>query len=196
MSLITFIERRATENMCCSSTKKVSLILMIISSVLLSICGQQTSAQSSNSCPSMCSCIWRNGKQTAICEKQSLISIPSGISSGTQVLNLNKNNFQILPSKVFQERGLINLQKVFLAECKLGVIADDAFTQLTNLIELDLSENLLTQVPTNALKDAFNLRRLLLNQNPISNIRAEAFLPLNGLKYLDLSGMRTHSSLL
>lgn len=155
---------------------------------VLSIAGQLPTGHSSNSCPSMCSCIWRNGKQTAICEKQSLISIPSGISSGTQVLNLNKNNFQILPSKVFQERGLINLQKVFLAECKLGVIADDAFTQLTNLIELDLSENLLTQVPTSALKDAFNLRRLLLNQNPISNIRAEAFAPLTGLKYLDLSG--------
>src|SRR5437899_3064337 len=78
-------------------------------------------SECSHSCPSLCSCIWRNGKQTAICEKQGLISIPSGIGSSTQVLNLNKNNFQILPSKVFQERGLINLQKVFLAECKLGV---------------------------------------------------------------------------
>jgi netrin-G1 ligand len=164
-----------------------SQLLLFLSTILLMTQTQQT--VSTITCPSMCSCIWRNGKQTALCEKQSLISIPSGISSATQVLNLNKNNFQILPSKVFQERGLINLQKVFLAECKLGVIADDAFTQLTNLIELDLSTNLLTQVPTKSLKDCFNLRRLQLNANPIQIIRAEAFLPLTHLKSLDLSGI-------
>lgn len=159
--------------------------LLVIISILMTI---NPHLSQCSTCPSMCSCIWRNGKQTALCEKQGLISIPSGISSSTQVLNLNKNNFQILPQKVFQERGLINLQKVFLAECKLGVIADDAFTQLTNLIELDLSANLLTQVPTLALRDCFNLRRLQLNSNPISVIRADAFSPLSHLKSLDLSG--------
>ncbi len=168
-------------------SSQLLLLLPFLVTTLLTTQIQQT--VSTNTCPSMCSCIWRNGKQTALCEKQSLISIPSGISSATQVLNLNKNNFQILPSKVFQERGLINLQKVFLSECRLGVIADDAFTQLTNLIELDLSTNLLTQVPTRSLKDCFNLRRLQLNFNPIQIIRAEAFLPLTHLKSLDLSGI-------
>lgn len=140
-----------------------------------------------SACPTICTCIWRHGKQTASCERQGLISIPSGIKSGTQVLNLNSNNFQILPSKVFQERGLINLQKVFLSQCKLGVIAPDAFTQLTNLIELDLSGNLLTYVPTDIFKDCSNLRRLLLHGNPIQAVRANAFVPLDQLKSLDLS---------
>lgn len=151
--------------------------LVLISVVIASV----------RACPSMCTCIWRSGKQTALCEKQGLISIPSGISSSTQVLDLNKNNFQILPARVFQERGLINLQKVFLAECKLGVIAEDAFAQLTNLIELDLSQNLLTHVPSKALRDCPNIRRLQLNGNPIQSVRADAFAKLSHLKSIDLS---------
>ncbi len=140
-------------------------------------------------CPQVCSCIWRNGKQTTICENQNLISIPNQISPSTQVLDLNTNNFQILPSRAFQERGLINLQKLFLPRCKLGAIADDAFVQLTNLVELDLSENLLTTVPVKALANTTNLRRLLLNGNHIATISAEAFAPLTSLKFLNLSGM-------
>lgn len=139
-------------------------------------------------CPQVCSCIWRNGKQTTICESQNLISIPNQISPSTQVLDLNTNNFQILPSKAFQERGLINLQKLFLPKCKLGAIAEDAFVQLTNLVELDLSDNLLTHVPVKALANTTNLRRLLLNDNHIATINAESFTSLSNLKFLNLSG--------
>ena len=139
-------------------------------------------------CPQVCSCIWRNGKQTTICENQNLISIPNQISASTQVLDLNSNNFQILPSKAFQERGLINLQKLFLPKCKLGAIAEDAFTQLTNLVELDLSDNLLTTIPVKALANATNLRRLLLNNNHIATIGAESFATLGNLKFLNISG--------
>lgn len=154
------------------------ILLMVISS---------TRGQSSSLCPSMCSCIWRNGKQTANCERQGLIAIPTGITSSTQVLNVSGNNFQILPSRVFQERGLINLQKIFLSECKLGEIAKDAFVQLTNLVELDLSYNLLTSVPSTALSECPSLRRLLLNSNPIRVIKSDAFHQLSSLVFLDLS---------
>lgn len=146
-----------------------------------------TGALAQSQCPSMCMCIWRNGKQTANCENQGLISIPSGITALTQVLSLNKNNFQILPTKVFQERGLSNLQKVFLAECKLGVIAPDAFDKLTNLVELDLSSNLLTNIPSEALEHAKNIRRLQLNGNPIRHIRRRSLAMLEHLNSLELS---------
>lgn len=166
------------------------MALTLGSLLLLAILGVITSATYAQLmlCPQVCSCIWRNGKQTTICENQNLISIPNQISPSTQVLDLNTNNFQILPSKAFQERGLINLQKLFLPRCKLGAIADDAFTQLTNLVELDLSENLLTTVPVKALTNCTNLRRLLLNNNHIATLTAEAFAPLNNLKFLNLSG--------
>ncbi|KAH9507082.1 Leucine rich repeat C-terminal domain [Dermatophagoides farinae] len=166
----------------------IQLIIVLIIIIIIEIVESQLMT-----CPQVCSCIWRNGKQTTICENQNLISIPNQISPSTQVLDLNQNNFQILPSKAFQERGLINLQKLFIPKCKLGAIADDAFYQLTNLVELDLSDNLLTHVPVKALANATNLRRLLLNNNHIATITSESFAALNSLKFLNLSGCKTHT---
>lgn len=160
--------------------------LTVLLPVLILIQLIVTNAQTAN-CPSMCLCIWRGGKQTSLCERQGLIAVPTGIMSSTQVLHLNGNNFQILPSRVFQERGLINLQKVFLSECKLGEIAKDAFVQLTNLVELDLSSNLLTSVPSASLNECPSLRRLLLSSNPIRVIKSEAFINLTNLVFIDLS---------
>lgn len=171
-----------------SSSTMLAIKLLMIIVLIIEIVESQLMT-----CPQVCSCIWRNGKQTTICENQNLISIPNQISQSTQVLDLNQNNFQILPSKAFQERGLINLQKLFIPKCKLGAIADDAFYQLTNLVELDLSDNLLTHVPVKALANATNLRRLLLNNNHIATITAESFAALSSLKFLNLSGCKTHT---
>jgi len=146
-----------------------------------------------SNCPAKCSCIWKNGKQTTNCESQGLISIPSGIQASTQVLNLNSNNFQILPNKVFQERGLNNLQKVFLSRCKLGVVAKDAFLQLTNLVELDLSWNLLTTIPSDSFEPTPALRRLVLNNNPIQRILSSTFSLTPNLNSLDLSDCQIES---
>lgn len=121
----------------------VAVTLLSFSSVLLV----------SALCPTMCTCIWKGGKQSAECEGEGLISIPSGVSPSTQVLNLNRNSLHVLPSKVFNDRGLTNLQRLFLQSCKLGSIAEDAFDKLKNLIELDLSHNLLTSVPSTALME-------------------------------------------
>ena len=65
-----------------------------------------------------------------------------------QVLDLGGNNLQILPREVFSRHGLLNLQKLKLSHCKIGQIDPTAFRGLTNLVELDLSSNLLTSVPT------------------------------------------------
>ena len=43
---------------------------------------------------------------------------------------------------------LVNLQKLHLADCNIGQIDPSAFRGLTNLVELNLSGNLLTAVPT------------------------------------------------
>ena len=169
------------------ATTRLSSMSVLITCFLLLMFSLIPGSLSQGVCPSKCNCIWRNGKQTTVCESQGLISIPSGIAQQTQVLNLNQNNFQILPAKVFQERGLINLQKVFLSRCKLGVIAEDAFVQLTNLVELDLSSNVLTSVPSDSLKHCPNLRRLVLNNNPIGAIRKETFANTPALNSLDLS---------
>ena len=45
--------------------------------------------------------------------------------------------------------GITNLQKIFVSYCKIRKINPEAFRKLTNLVELDLGENLI-QVEINS----------------------------------------------
>lgn len=148
---------------------------------------------SSGHCPNACSCKWKNGKHTAECMSQGLFSVPAGLPPGLQVIHLERNNFHSLPGRTFQERGLVNLQRVFLAQCRLGRVASDAFQQLTNLVELDLSWNLLTAVPSSALVSVPHLRRLQLSGNPIAQLENGSFAGLSHLNYLHLSRCQLRS---
>ena len=61
------------------------------------------------------------------------------------------------------------------------------FRGLTNLVDLDLSYNALTDVPTTAVENCKYLMRLSLRANPIKFIRPRAFRGLNELVSLELS---------
>lgn len=154
--------------------------------------GAATSS-SSGHCPSACTCKWKGGKHTAECVSQGLFSVPVGLPPGLQVIHLERNNFHSLPGRTFQERGLVNLQRVFLSQCRLGRVARDAFQQLTNLVELDLSWNLLTGVPSAALRGVPHLRRLQLSGNPIAQLENASFVGLQHLTYLHLSRCQLRS---
>ncbi|GFR18054.1 leucine-rich repeat, immunoglobulin-like domain and transmembrane domain-containing protein 3 [Trichonephila clavata] len=138
-------------------------------------------------CPSVCSCKWKNGKQTAECTGNGLSVIPSDLNAATQVIDLSRNSFIEIPSQSFHQKGLVNLQKIFISECGINTIAPDAFFQLRNLVELDLSRNMLQSIPTNALNDCPNLRRLQLAHNPIKQIDSGVFSPLSHLTNLGLA---------
>ena len=81
---------------------------------------ENTGNANGNQCPYVCSCIWKGGKQTATCDRRSLTALPVGLDSGTQVIDLTGNSLSLLPSNVFLERGLINLQRIHLVDCSLG----------------------------------------------------------------------------
>lgn len=130
---------------------------------------------------------WKGGKQTVECRQRGLITLPSNIDPQTQVLDLTGSNLQTLPREAFSRANLLNLQKIYLASCKIGQVDGTALRGLTNLIELDLSDNLLTDVPSAALRDAISLRELRLNSNPIQKIEQGAFEQAPGLVKLDLS---------
>ena len=66
-------------------------------------------------------------------------------------------------------------------------ISAESFIKLSNLIELDLSNNSLTMVPSRSLAECPGLRRLSLSGNRINNIKSRSFLPLTNLNWLDLS---------
>ncbi|CAH4037742.1 leucine-rich repeat-containing protein 24 [Pieris brassicae] len=139
------------------------------------------------SCPAVCVCKWKGGKQTVECVDRALITVPEPVDPATQVLDLSGNNLQILPQEAFARTGLVNLQRVYLKSCNIGQINDRAFKGLTNLVELDLSNNLLTQIPSYSFKDAPFLRDLALAHNPILKIHSDALNNLGSLVKLDLS---------
>lgn len=142
---------------------------------------------SAGSCPSVCICKWKGGKQTVECLERALIRIPEGIDSETQVLDMSNNNIQILPRETFVIASLLNLQKVYLKNCRIGQISDHAFRGLSNLVELDLSHNLLTSIPSSSFQDTPFLRYLSLANNPIQKVDSNAFKIVTGLEKIDLS---------
>lgn len=161
---------------------KFTLLQLCVLLLLVDICSGM-----GGTCPSVCMCKWKGGKQTVECTDRALITIPESIDSETQVLDLSGNNLQILPRETFVRAGLLNLQRVFLRSCRLGQIDDLAFRGLTNLIELDLSANLLTAIPSGTFQDVPFLRDLVLSNNPIQKIESHAFRTVPGLVKLDLS---------
>ncbi|CAH1370900.1 hypothetical protein MTP99_012401 [Tenebrio molitor] len=138
-------------------------------------------------CPVFCSCKWKNGKQTVECINKDLLVIPEGMDSSTQVLQFCGNNLQTLHRDKFLKMDLINLQRIYLCRCRITSIDDRTFRGLTNLVELDLSGNLLESVPTETFLDCPSLMRLTLNANPIKTLRRSAFNHLSFLNTIELS---------
>lgn len=139
-------------------------------------------------CPSeMCVCKWKNGKQTAECSNRRLAELPGGLDSGTQVLNFTGNSLTYLKAEWFYQLNLINLQKIFLMRNEIARIHNRAFQGLSNLVELDLSDNLLATVPSESFPDYGSLMRLALNGNPIKALRSSAFKHLPFLTTLELT---------
>lgn len=146
-----------------------------------------------DACPEVCTCKWKNGKQSVECRNNSLITVPRGIDAATQVLDVSGNNLQILAADAFYGAGLLNLQRVYMSQCRIGQIDSRALRGLSNAVEVDLSRNMLTGVPSATLADVPLLRDLSLADNPIQKIEAHAFRHCAGLVRLDMSGCELHT---
>ncbi|PSN58172.1 hypothetical protein C0J52_00975 [Blattella germanica] len=144
-------------------------------------------AATEDHCRTVCSCIWKGGKQTVECINRGLITIPEKVHPETQVLDMSGNNLNNLPRDMFIRAKLLNLQKVYLSKCRIGQIDDNALNGLTNLVELDLSHNLLTSIPSETFRAVPFLRDVTFAYNPIQKIESYAFRTLPSLVKLDLS---------
>ena len=67
------------------------------------------------------------------------------------------------------------------------LVEPSAFNRLTNLIELDLSENTMREIPSESWKHTKALMRLNLSGNPIKLIRSGAFQRLKFVTNIALS---------
>ncbi|XP_059045655.1 uncharacterized protein LOC131841351 [Achroia grisella] len=138
-------------------------------------------------CPSQCVCKWKNGKRYVECVEKELKAIPNALDSETQVLDFSGNDLQVLQKETFHKLGLLDLQKIYLQRCKLQKIDNHAFKSLANLVELDLSNNYLTVIPSTNFIYFPSLMRLSLNNNPVTSIKTHCFQQLNYLNTLELS---------
>ncbi|KAK3881327.1 hypothetical protein Pcinc_014221 [Petrolisthes cinctipes] len=146
-----------------------------------------TQAGAAADCPKVCECKWRDGKEVVACPDAHFIDVPRGLDPSTQVLDLRYNNLRILPRDAFVYTGLVNLQKVWLNFCNLTRLEAGAFRLLSNVVELDLSNNLLATIPSAALLDLPGLRELQIAHNRLTTVAATAFQPVPDLVLLDLS---------
>ncbi|CAL8078938.1 unnamed protein product [Orchesella dallaii] len=138
-------------------------------------------------CPLVCICKWKGGKQTVECKNQALETLPDSIDPETQVLDISGNKLGFLPQDAFRRAGLLNLQRIHVRNSRLTQIDRGAFNELKNLVEIDLGDNLLNEVPSEALRATPFLRDLNLAGNPIQRIPKGGFEYVPQLVKLDLS---------
>lgn len=141
-------------------------------------------------CPRQCECKWKSGKESVLCLNANLSGVPIELDPGTQVLDLTGNEIANIPSDAFSRANLLNLQKVFIAKCRLKLIDRYAFRKLINLVELDMSYNILTMIPSHTFESIPELRELKLIGNPIQRILNDAFQHVPQLVRLELSDCR------
>lgn len=144
-------------------------------------------------CPKSCRCTWVSGKRTAECKNAGFDSIPTGLSSEVQVLDLSSNSISTLTKDAFKSVGLVNLQRVFLKDCNIELVHPNTFQDLKLMIELDLSENKLTTLEMRSFDSNERLRELKLNGNPLRKLNGTSFPPLLHLKNMDLSDCQLSS---
>ncbi|XP_006006264.1 leucine-rich repeat neuronal protein 1 [Latimeria chalumnae] len=167
-------------------------MLLVTLSILLAI-PSACSMDSSIYCPPQCVCETRpwftpqsvyHEARTVDCNDLQLTSIPSNLSSDTQVLLLQSNNISQVN---FELQDLVNLTELDLSQNHFARIQDVGLFNLSQLITLYLEENQVKELPDYCLKDLSNLEELYINHNRINTIGPKAFSGLTNLLRLHLN---------
>ncbi|XP_013083347.2 slit homolog 1 protein-like [Biomphalaria glabrata] len=123
----------------------------------------------------------------ANCSNRNIVSIPWWLHKKIITLDLSGNYFPVLKSRSFIGFNYIN--QLYLKHNSIQYLEDEALQDLVYLRVLDLSINLLSHLPTSALKYvSLSLTQLDLSGNRIQVIYKGAFKDLKNLKILELNG--------
>ena len=132
-------------------------------------------------CPQECACLF--GESLIVtCSLKHLSSIPPTTSH----LLLKDDTNDTISAKALSFRNLTSLRSLSLKGIGL-TLHGRIFQGLHPLQELDLSENLIPEVPHDVFYDLKNLRSLNLSHNALKSIGSECFNRLISLQVLDLS---------
>ncbi|KAE8613491.1 hypothetical protein XENTR_v10007746 [Xenopus tropicalis] len=125
----------------------------------IACCLSLCAASSLLSCPSLCKC--NTSSLEVDCSGRGLTSVPPDIPQDTRTLLLLNN--------------------------RLSSLSEKAFSNLSSLHRLDISNNFLDQLPSQLLSDLGNLTELRLRNNSIRSLDRDILQGLSLLRRLDLS---------
>lgn len=143
-----------------------------------------------------CRCAWVNGRKHADCRKNESVilnQIPKNLSSEIRSIDFTDQDLYRLERYVFQQAHLEDLQKIKLVHCKLHEIDKNAFRNMSLMIELDLSNNLLESLDPETFKTNQRLRNVYLNENSIKELKDGLFYNLTHLQKVELKKNQIHT---
>ncbi|XP_053143923.1 leucine-rich repeat neuronal protein 1-like [Hemicordylus capensis] len=156
----------------------------------------QGSLSALHPCPPQCVCETRpwftpqsvyHEARTVDCNDLLLTRVPGNLSSDTQVLLLQSNKISRVSGEL---QHLSNLTELDLSQNHFSRISDAGLANLSHLITLYLEENQVEELPDHCLGDLVSLEELYINHNRISSIEPLAFAGLTSLLRLHLNANR------
>lgn len=147
-------------------------------------------------CPLQCVCETRpwytpqsvfHQANTVDCNELHLQKVPANISVDTQVLLLQSNN---ISSISFELQSLTNLTELDLSQNHITQVTSLDLSSLSRLVTLYLEENRIEFLPDYGLRNLSSLEELYINHNQIRTIETRAFSGLTSLLRLHLNSNR------
>nr|XP_020516131.1 leucine-rich repeat neuronal protein 1-like [Labrus bergylta] len=177
------------------STVLVSLLLCLVTS---SVCAGVGGAIEGGAvlCPLQCVCETRpwytpqsvyHQARTVDCNELHLRRIPVNVSADTQVLLLQSNNISSISTEL---QRLTNLTELDLSQNHFTQVSSMGLSSLGRLVTLYLEENHIEELEDFSLRNLSSLEELYMNHNRISSIGPKAFAGLSNLLRLHLNSNR------
>uniref|UniRef100_A0A3P9DDP3 Si:ch211-180f4.1 n=1 Tax=Maylandia zebra TaxID=106582 RepID=A0A3P9DDP3_9CICH len=144
-------------------------------------------------CPLQCVCETRpwytpqsvhHQARTVDCNELHLQRVPANISADTQVLLLQSNNISSITTEL---QSLTNLTELDLSQNHFTQVGSMGLSSLGRLVTLYLEENHIEELEDFCLRNLSSLEELYINHNHISSIGPKAFAGLTNLLRLHLN---------
>uniref|UniRef100_A0A672HYM7 Si:ch211-180f4.1 n=1 Tax=Salarias fasciatus TaxID=181472 RepID=A0A672HYM7_SALFA len=164
-------------------------VIFSISNVCVCVCGAVL-------CPLQCVCETRpwytpqsvyHQARTVDCNELHLQRVPANVSMDTQVLLLQSNNISSITTEL---QSLTNLTELDLSQNHFTQVSSMGLSSLGRLVTLYLEENHIEELEDFSLRNLSSLEELYINHNQISSIGPKAFAGLFNLLRLHLNSNR------
>ncbi|XP_049437970.1 leucine-rich repeat neuronal protein 1 [Epinephelus fuscoguttatus] len=170
------------------------LLVLVTSSVCAAVGG--ASLGGAVLCPLQCVCETRpwytpqsvyHQARTVDCNELHLHRVPANMSADTQVLLLQSNNISSITTEL---QSLTNLTELDLSQNHFTQVSSMGLSSLGRLVTLYLEENHIEELEDFSLRNLSSLEELYINHNHISSIGPKAFTGLTNLLRLHLNSNR------